>query len=314
MEIRGRQLHVGVQLQAQRSSWAEYAQAVRRAEELGVGSIWNFDHMLPFAGPDDGASFETLTTLGAMAVITSRVRIGTLVNGVLYRDPATLAKAAAQVDEMSGGRLEFTLGAAWAEREFRAYGLDFPPVSERLARLEEALQIVLSLWTKERTSFEGRYYSVVDAPCAPKPVQSPLPPITVGGAGLGTLRVAARHATRLNIVGSAQRCAESFARLERCCDEIGRPVEEIELSAHPGLAVAATRDEALALAERAAAAKGQTLGPDLSGTVLGTPAEAVEQFRRYLDVGVSHFVLGIDHPYDLEGLRLVLEEVIPALG
>jgi len=248
-----------------------------------------------------------------MAVMTSRARIGTLVNGVLYRDPATLAKAAAQVDQMSGGRLELTLGAAWAQREFRAYGLGFPPLSERLARLEEALQIVRSLWTEERTTFEGRYYTVVDAPCVPKPVQSPLPPITVGGAGLGSLRIAARYATRCNIVGSPQRCAESFSKLERCCDEIGRPIEEIELSAHPGLAVAATREEALAQAERVAAVTGQALGPDLTRWVLGTPDEAVEQFRRYLDAGVSHFVFGIDHPYDLAGLRLVQEEVIPAL-
>src|ERR1035438_5499383 len=151
MEVRGRPLHFGVQLQAQRTSWQDYVAALRSVEELGFDSAWTFDHLLPFSGADDGAAFETLTTLGAMATLTTRVRIGVLVNGVLYRDPATLAKSAALVDQISGGRLEFSLGAAWAEREFRAYGLAFPSLEERYDRLEEALQIVRSLWTEHRT-------------------------------------------------------------------------------------------------------------------------------------------------------------------
>lgn len=313
MEIRGRQLHVGVQLQPQRASWAEYADAVRLAEELGLGSVWTADHLLPFAGPEDGACFETLTTLGAMAVLTSRVRFGALVNGVLYRDPATLAKSSAQLDEMSGGRFEFTLGAAWAEREFRAYGLPFPPLSERLARLEEALQIVTSLWSNERTTFEGSYYSVLDAPCSPKPVQRPLP-ITIGGTGLRTVRVAARYASRLNVVGSPERCAETFAKLERCCGEIGRDVGEVELSAHPNLAIAPTRAAAEERARQSAAALGRELGSDTSGWLLGTPDEIVEQFRRYLEAGVSHFVLAVGHPFDPAHLRLLCEEVLPAFA
>jgi alkanesulfonate monooxygenase SsuD/methylene tetrahydromethanopterin reductase-like flavin-dependent oxidoreductase (luciferase family) len=314
MEIRGRQLHIGVQLQPQRASWAEYAQAVRRAEEVGAGSIWNADHLLPFAGPDDAPCFETLSTLAAMAVMTERVRIGVLVNGVLYRDPATLAKAAAQVDEMSGGRLEFSLGAAWAEREFAAYGLDFPPVGERLQRLDEALQIVKSLWTNERTTFEGRYYRIVDAPCAPKPVQQPLPPITVGGTGLGTVRVTARHATRLNVVGSPGLCIETYAKLERCCAQIGRDVNEIELSAHPSFAMAPSAEEAEERAEQFMAGLGRSLPADRSGWLIGTPEQVTGQLRRYLDAGVSHLVLAVGHPYDLEPLRVLRDEVVPALG
>src|SRR5260221_14142381 len=127
-----RRLRFGLQLQAQRTTWPEYIAAVRAAEELGFDTLWNFDHMLPFAGPDDAPCFETWTTLAAMAAATSRIRIGALVNGVLYRDPATLAKSAVMVDLISNGRLEFALGAAWAEREFRAYGLPFPSMGERL--------------------------------------------------------------------------------------------------------------------------------------------------------------------------------------
>ena len=137
----------GVQLQAQRTTWREYVEAVHAVERLGYDTLWNFDHMLPFSGADDDTCFETWTTLAALATETSRVRIGALVNGVLYRDPATLAKCAAQVDIISDGRLEFSLGAAWAEREFTAYGLPFPPVAERMERLNEALEMVTLLWT-----------------------------------------------------------------------------------------------------------------------------------------------------------------------
>ena len=155
MEVRGRPLHFGVQLQAQRTSWQDYAAALRSVEELGFDSAWTSDHLLPFSGPDDGACFDALTTLAAMATLTSRVRIGVLVNGVLYRDPATLAKSAALVDHISGGRLEFSLGAAWAEREFRTYGLPFPPLAQRYERLDEALQIVRSLWREQPDDLRG---------------------------------------------------------------------------------------------------------------------------------------------------------------
>jgi F420-dependent oxidoreductase-like protein len=313
MDVRGRPLHVGIQLQAQRTSWDDYAGALRAVEDLGFDSAWTYDHLLPFAGPDDDPSFETLTTLGAMAVLTRRVRIGVLVAGVLYRDPATLAKSAAQVDQMSGGRLEFSLGAAWAEREFRAYGLPFPPMAERYERLDEALQIVKLLWTQDRTTFEGRHYRLEDAPCAPGPLQAPYPPITIGGSGLGSLRMAARHATRWNFVGSAEKLAERADRLQRCCEEIGRDVAEIELSVHPNLALARTHEEAEAVAAAVVAGHGQDLEEQRGKWLLGTSQEVTTQLRRYLDAGVSHVVIGVGHPFDLAPLRRLREEVLPAL-
>src|SRR5580658_9626135 len=170
MQVRGRPLHFGVQLHAQCATWADYAAGVQAVEELGFGSVWTFDHLLPFVGADDRPCLETLTTLGAMALLTSKARIGVLVNGVTYRHPAVLAKAAAQVDEMSGGRLDFSLGASWAEREFKAYGMEFPPLRERYARRDEALQLVKLLWTQDRTTYRGCFYQVEDAPCDPKPL------------------------------------------------------------------------------------------------------------------------------------------------
>ncbi|MHB1598212.1 MAG: TIGR03560 family F420-dependent LLM class oxidoreductase [Acidimicrobiales bacterium] len=314
MLVRGRPLRLGVQLQAQRTTWSAFASALRDVEALGFDTVWTFDHLLPFSGPDDGPSFETLTTLGAMAALTSRIRIGVLVNGVLYRDPATLAKSAALVDQISGGRLEFSLGAAWAEREFRTYGMTYPPLAERYERLDEALHIVRSLWTMHRTTFEGRFYRVEAAPCEPKPVQSPHPPVMVGGSGRGSLRIAARHATSWNVQGSPERCAERAARLAGFCAEIGRDVAGIELSWHGQIALAPTRAEAESCAAGIAASHGQDLEQQRESWLIGTPSEVAEQIRRYVDVGISHFVVGVGHPFDMTPLRLLQDVVRPTLG
>lgn len=309
--VRGRPVNFGIQLQAQRTSWAEYAAAVRNVEQLGFGSIWTFDHMLPFSGEDDGACFETLTTLSAMALLTDKARIGVLVNGVLYRGPATLAKAAAQVDEMSGGRLEFSLGAAWAAREFTAYGLPFPPLSERYGRLDEALQVVKMLWTEPRSTFDGRWYRLQSAPCEPKPLQRPHPPITIGGAGRGSLKIAAKHADRLNIIGSPDECARRIAALEELCKEVGRDFDEIEISVHPTLVVADAPQEARAKARAMAPSDPAEAEQVMSRWLIGDAQEVAGQIRAYLDLGVSHFVFALGQPFDLEPFRLFQQQVVP---
>ena len=334
MKVRGYPVHFGVQLQAQGTTWPAYAEAVQAVEALGFGSVWTFDHMLPFSGPDNRACFETLTTLSAMAMLTSRARIGVLVNGVLYRDPATLAKAAAQVDNMTGGRLDFSLGAAWAEREFKAYGLAFPPLPERYTRLDEALSVVKLLWSEERANFQGRYYQLDDAPCEPKPVQKPHPPIMIGGSGRGSLRMAAVHADRLNVIGSPGDCAKTAAALEQQCAKAGRDPMEIELSVHPTLALAHTAKEAEDLAalieSRLNGGLPPEVPPSLAGPetglspqprsvhranwLVGTPSDVAEGTKRYFDAGISHFVFGLGHPFDLAPLRLFQEEVVPALN
>ncbi|HTV10408.1 MAG TPA: LLM class flavin-dependent oxidoreductase [Acidimicrobiales bacterium] len=313
MRVRGRALHFGVQLQGQFTSWGEYASALAAVEEIGFGSVWAFDHLLPYAGPDDGAAFETLTTMSAMALLTSRARIGVLVNGNLYRHPAVLAKAAAQVDQMSGGRLDFSLGAAWSKREFDAYGLEFPSLSERYARLDEALELIKLLWDQHRTTFRGRFYQVSEAPCEPKPLQSPHPPVTIGGTGLGSLRAAAKHGDRLNMVGSPETCSQVVRRLEELCNEIGRNFDHIELSVHPSVAIAARREEAQAHAQATAGRLSLDLAAQAGRWLIGTPDEVAHELRRYLEVGVNHFVFAVGPPFDLAPLRLLEEEVLPAL-
>jgi F420-dependent oxidoreductase-like protein len=311
MEVRGRALHFGVQLQAQATTWDEYLRAVKAAEELGFESVWTFDHLLPFSGADDRACFETLTTLGAMAAVTTSARVGVLVNGVLYRNPAVLAKAAAQVDQMTGGRLDFSLGAAWAEREFKAYGLGFPPLAERYTRLEEAVQLIKMLWSQPRTTFHGRYYRLEEAPCEPKPLQRPHPPLMIGGSGLGSLRVAARYADRLNLIGAPEHCAERARRLEALCAEAGRDFAEIELSVHPTVALGRDRQSAEALAERMATTLGAPVQP--GRWIVGSPSRVAEGLRRYLEVGFNHFVFAVPAPFEPEPLRLFQEEVVPVL-
>jgi F420-dependent oxidoreductase-like protein len=301
----------GIQLQAQRTTWRDYRAALGTVEELGFDTVFTFDHLLPVDGPADGPCFETWTTLAAMASLTDRIRVGTLCAGVLYRDPATLAKAAAMVDQISGGRLEFTLGPAWAEREFRTYGLDFPAPGERLRRLDEALTIVKSLWTEPETTFDGRYYSVVNAPCEPKPIQSPHPPITIGGRRDGTARLAAKHADAWNGIASAAFCAERITAIEGFCRELGRDPDEIEFSAHPELAVAPTHAEAEEVAAKVSAGHGRRLENERDLWVLGTPDEVRDQITAYVEVGVTHLIFAVPHPFERAGLELFATEVAP---
>jgi alkanesulfonate monooxygenase SsuD/methylene tetrahydromethanopterin reductase-like flavin-dependent oxidoreductase (luciferase family) len=300
-------------MQGQRTGWADYLGAVRAVEALGYGSIWTFDHLLPFSGDVDGPCFETLTTLGALAVATSTVRLGALVNGVVYRHPAILAKAAAQVDQMTGGRLEFSLGAGWAAKEFRTYGLEFPSLAERYARVEETMQLVKLLWSEPRSTFHGQYYHVDDAPCEPKPVQRPHPPITVGGTGLGALRVAARHADRLNVIASPEKCAELITVLGGMRQELERNCDDIEYSVHTTLALASTRDAAEGYANSVAASHGVELATLRDTWLIGDPAAVTDRLRKYLDMGISHFIFAVGHPFDLTPLRLFQEMVVPAL-
>lgn len=314
MEVRGRRLHFGVHMQGQRTDWANYLGAVRAVEALGYGSIWTFDHLLPFSGDVDGPCFETLTTLGALAVATSTVRLGALVNGVVYRHPAVLAKAAAQVDQMTKGRLEFSLGAGWAAKEFRTYGLEFPSLTERYARVEETMQLVKLLWREPRSTFHGQYYHVDDAPCEPKPVQSPHPPITVGGTGLGVLRVAARHADRLNVIASPTKCAELITVLAGMRQEMELNCDDIEYSIHTTLALASTREAAESYASRVAASHAVELATLRDTWLIGDPAAVTDRLRKYLDVGISHFIFAVGHPFDLTPLRLFQEMVVPALA
>jgi F420-dependent oxidoreductase-like protein len=194
-----------------------------RADELGFHSVANYDH---FYGLSDMAdpTYEGWTSLAAMACVVSRARIGCMVAGVTYRHPAILAKMAVTVDHISGGRLDFGLGAGWHEEEHRGYGLEFPSAAVRVEMLDEALTIIRRLWTEDTVSFEGRHYRLREALANPKPLQKPHPPIVVGGEKPKMLRVIARHADEWNVPshGDVQMWAKTSARLDEACAEVGR--------------------------------------------------------------------------------------------
>lgn len=201
----------------------------RLADELGFHAIWNYDH---FYGPDAVGTiardyrkdtFEAWTSLAAMALVVTRARIGCMVTGVTYRHPAVLAKMAVTVDHISGGRLEFGLGAAWHEAEHRGYGISFPRAGERLAMLDEALRVIKALWTEDSASFAGKYFRLDEAICNPKPVQKPHPPIVVAGQGQKSLRIVATHADEWNATGvDPTEWSRLSDVLDSHCDAIGR--------------------------------------------------------------------------------------------
>ena len=211
--------------------YGELEQFWRAADQLGFEAVWNYDH---FYGLVDDATptLEGWTTLAAMAAVTGQARIGCMVTGVTYRNPAVLAKMAVTVDHISGGRLEFGIGAGWHEAEHRGYGIDFPGAGARVAMLDEALTVIRRLWTEEAVTFSGRFFTLTDALCEPKPVQRPHPPIVVGGSRPKMLRVVARHADEWNMPshqGPAE-WGEANVRLDEACAEVGRSGGDIRRS------------------------------------------------------------------------------------
>jgi F420-dependent oxidoreductase-like protein len=224
-------LRFGIKL-SQDATIEEYKAVWRIADEAGFGHCWNMDHFASLGGDETKDIFEAWTTLAGMAALTSRVRIGCSVTGNTYRHPAELAKMAVTVDHLSGGRLEFGIGAAWAENEHTMLGLPFGTAGDRADRLEEALQIITSLWTETRTTFDGKHYQLRDAIAEPKPVQSPYPPIWIGGSGRRrTLRMAAEYAAVWNAAGGTPaEVAEASAVLDRHCADVGRDPATIRRS------------------------------------------------------------------------------------
>jgi F420-dependent oxidoreductase-like protein len=204
----------------------------RIADDSGFDHCWDMDHFASLGGDDSLDIFEAWTLLAGMAARTTRTRIGCSVTGNTYRHPAVLAKAAVTVDHLSGGRLEFGIGAGWAENEHTMLGLPFGTARDRADWLEEALPIIRSLWTEARTTFAGEHYQLIDAVAEPKPVQTPHPPIWIGGTGRRrTLRMAAEHAAVWNAPGgSPEEVADLSGVLDGHCADIGRDPAEIRRS------------------------------------------------------------------------------------
>lgn len=298
----------------QGATYEDQLALARRAEETGFSAYFRSDHFLAMGGDGLPGPTDSYLTLAGLARETSTIRLGTLVTSATFRSPGLLAIQVAQVDQMSGGRLELGLGAGWFEQEHAAYGFDFPPTRERFDRLEEQLEIVTGLWgtpVGERYAFTGRHYRVTDSPALPKPTQERVP-IIVGGHGTKrTPALAARFATEFNIAfSSAEDVAAQFDRVREACAAAGRDTAELTYSA--ALVVAVGADEA-EFARRAAAI-GRDLQELRAAGVAGTPDEAVQTLGRYAEAGVERVYLQVLDLADLDHLDVVAGRVLPQLG
>ena len=214
------------------TTWGDVEALWRHAEQTGWDAACVTDHFMPNTPDRVGDMLESWTTLTALAALTKRMRVGTIVSGNTYRHPAVLAKMAANVDIISGGRLICGIGAGWQENEHQAYGLPFYTVAERLQRLDEACQVLHMLWTQERSTFKGKYYQLDDAPLMPKPVQKPRPELMIGGGGEKvTLKIVARWADHWNVWGGPDILAQKGKILDGYCAAIGRDPKTILRSA-----------------------------------------------------------------------------------
>ena len=260
-------------------SFEEVSTLATHIESTGWDGLWYADHFMPNA-PDTSAPWpEAWTTLAALASITSKVRLGTLVTGNTYRHPAVLAKMAATVDHISKGRVVLGLGSGWQENEHRQYGLPFYNVRERLERLDEACHVIKSLYANEKTNFEGRFYTLTDASLEPKPVQSPLPLMIGGGGEKRTLRITAQHADEWNVWGDATVLRHKMAVLDGHCRDIGRDPGEIQRSAVALLFM--SDDESFVKSMKDAAMP----------SIIGTPSEVKDIVADLEAAGVNELIV-----------------------
>jgi len=292
-------------------TYAQQLDIARAAEEHGFDAFFRSDHYLRIGAGDQGPGpTDSWLTLAGLARETSRIRLGTLLTSATFRYPGPLAIAVAQVDAMSGGRVELGLGAGWYEAEHKAYAIPFPSLGERFDRLTEQLEIITGLWTASGTyNYEGRYYSVTDSPGLPKPVQSPRPPVIIGGFGpVRTPRLAARYGDEYNTAFQpVAEAARLFDATRRSCAEIGREPGDLRRSV--ALTVACGRDDAEVA--RRAAATGWAVSDLRTSGLVGTPDEIVERIGEYAKVGADRVYLQVNDMADLEHVVLLGTEVLP---
>ena len=294
-------------------SYEMIRQRVLAAEKLGFDGYWVVDHMWG-SGAADLDFLEGWTTIAGLAEATSTIRLGVLVTCNPFRHPGLLAKSVTTIDHMSGGRVELGMGAGWMEEEFEAYGWPFPSVGRRLKQLEESLEIIRRLCSEDRTSFDGQYYRLANAPFMPKPVQARLP-MTLGGSGLKVfMKLVAQFADRWNCpMPSVPDMNNQLEALDRHCDAIGRDPKEIIVSEQCALILG--RDEA-DVKKQVELAKVMIGGfvdiPQM--TMIGTPAQIAEQMRQRMAAGVKDFAILFSDFGTLETMELFATEVKPHLA
>ncbi len=300
----------------QGASYADQLAVAQAAESAGYSAFFRSDHYVAMSGDGLPGPTDSWVTLAGLARETTSIRLGTMVTSATFRHPGPLAISVAQVDEMSGGRVEFGIGAGWFEAEHKAYAIPFPPLGERFDRLTEQLEIITGLWTTETGQtfdYDGAHYSVADSPALPKPVQSPHPPIIIGGGGAKrTPALAARFAAEFNIpFVPLDTLSTQFARVADAVEAAGRPADSIVYSA--AFVVCAGRDDE-EIARRAAAIGREVDELRSNSPAVGTPDEIVDKLGPFVEAGVQRVYLQLLDMSDLDHVDFFAEAVAPQLG
>ena len=300
-------------------TWEHWVALARACEEHGLEGLFRSDHYTSVFDIEDRGSLDAWTTLAALATLTERIRLGTLVSPATFRHPSLLAKAVVTADHVSGGRVELGIGAGWHRREHAAYGFPFPETGERMDLLTEQIEIVHRQWREDELTFEGRHYRLDAVRALPKPLQDPHPPLIVGGhAGPRSVALAARWADEYNVFSSTpEECAEMRARVAEAWDREGR--DELVFSLMTGCVVgrdAAEVDERIAAVQRVqgVAPDPATFRPQHPAWVVGTVEEVVERLRALEEAGVARVMLQHLAHDDLEMVALLGDEVVPAVA
>jgi F420-dependent oxidoreductase-like protein len=292
------------------SKWAATVAVAQLAERLGYDSIWVYDHFHNVPRPAHEAVFECWTTIAAISQVTSRIRLGQMVGCNSYRSPGLLAKITSTVDVISGGRLDWGIGAGWYENEYRGYGYEFPAPKDRIGMLRETVEIVRSMWTEPETTYRGKYYELVRANCDPKPLQDPHPPIWIGGGGEQlTLRVVARYADCSNFGGTPEDFARKNEILKGHCAAVGRDDAAIRRTWSPEVFIRETEAEVAAAGSRGL--RGEPVEAWRATNLVGTPEQVAEKIARYVALGCGGVIPWCaDYP-DTTTLELFATKVMP---
>lgn len=274
-----------------REQWQTTVDIAVLAEELGFDSVWVYDHFHNVPRPIHSTVFECWTVMAAISQRTSRIRLGQMVSCNAYRHPSVVAKITSTIDVISGGRLDLGIGAGWYEHEFKGYGFEFGSPKERLGMLREGVEIIKSMWTQADTTYEGVYYQLKGAQCDPKPLQSPTPPIWIGGGGEQvTLRIVARHGDWANFGGGAP--IEAFVHksnlLAEHCKAVGRDFDDIGRSVSGDIFIRETEAELRQAGTKSLT--GQPVDEWAAGHFVGTPEQVAERMQAYIEAGCRGFV------------------------
>lgn len=304
-------VHFGVVLPQFNASWSQARELAQAADESGFDSVWVVDHLVSVLNEAESV-LEAWTEITAIGAVTQRVRVGQQVLCVSFRHPPLLAKMAATLDHVTGGRLILGLGAGWHPGEYTQYGYPYPPMGTRLRQLDEACHVLRRLWTDERTTFEGRHFQVRDAVSDPKPVQARLPLMIGGGGERIMLRLVARHADVWNNLGVYHgEAAHKHAVLLEHCRAIGRDPAEILITQQTLAAIAMDRTDAARRSQKVLAELGFLDGaPALA--LLGTPDEIRSRVEQNRALGLSGFLMSFGRGADPEHVRLFAREVVAA--